>query len=69
MSVVSSVSAVGEGGVGSEIVAAEMCAGRNDSDDVVWCFDVGVVVGPLYATGFGESETVRKVRYCPTLGT
>lgn len=70
MSVVSSVSGVGEGGVGSEIVAAEICAGRDDSEDAAWCLDgFTAVVGPLYATGFGDRETVRKVRYCPTLGT
>lgn len=46
--VVSSVSEDGDGGVGSEMDAAEMWAGSEESEDVVWCFSgFKEVVGPL----------------------
>jgi hypothetical protein len=48
MRLVSSISGVGVGGVGSEMDTAEMCAGREDSDEVAWCFGgINEDEGPL----------------------
>ena len=70
MRLVSSVSEVGDGGVGSEMDAAEMWAGREESEDAVWCLGAtNEEIGPLYATDFVERDAVRKERYCPALGT
>jgi hypothetical protein len=72
--VASSTSVDDAGGFGSEIEAAERCAGREESDVRKL---VGLRVdpralcgmGPVYATGLGERDAVRKERYWPTLGT
>ena len=67
----SSASEDDAGGFGSEIEAAEMCAGSEESDVLKF---VGLRVdpgagratgptGPLYATGLGERDAVRKERY------
>ena len=76
---ISSVS-VGVGGVTSEAAdVVEIWAGSEDREAAAECPFTGFKdvptgrlayeVGPLYATGFGEREAVRKDRYWPQLGT